>query len=142
MLWVKSFHIVFVISWFAGLFYLPRLFVNLALVPKDPAHDVERDRLLLMANKLARFMLPLAAVALVLGMVLWLHYGIGRASLWMHLKLLGVFMLVGYHHACLRLLKAFERGSNKRSHVWYRWFNEVPVLLLILIVLLVVFKPV
>lgn len=137
MLWIKSLHIVFVASWFAGLFYLPRIFVNLAQV--EPGSQAERDRLLLMARKLARFMTILAVPALALGLWLWLGYGFKGG--WMHAKLLLVLLLLGYHHACLRILKGFEQGRNRRSHVWFRWFNEVPVLMMLVIVLLVVVKP-
>jgi len=141
MLWVKSFHIVFVASWFAGLFYLPRIFVNLAMVP--PESVAERERLLLMARKLLRFTHILAVPALVLGLWLWLGYGIGRGpgNGWMHAKLLAVLLVLGYHHACSRLLRGFELGSQRRSHVWYRWFNEAPVILLVVVVVLVVVKP-
>lgn len=141
MLWVKSFHIVFVASWFAGLFYLPRIFVNLAMVA--PQSLAERDRLLLMARKLMRFTTLLAVPALALGLWLWLGYGIGRGpgSGWMHAKLGVVVLALGYHHACGVLLKKFIRGDKPRSHVWYRWFNEVPVVLLLLAVILVVVKP-
>ena len=140
MAWFKVFHIVFVASWFAGLFYLPRIFVNLAMVP--PGSIAERDRLLLMGRKLLRFMHILAPLALALGFVLWLYYGIGKGpgNGWMHAKLLIVVLLVGYHHACARLLKKIEAG-NMRSHVWYRWFNEVPVVLLLIATILVVVKP-
>ena len=142
MLWVKSFHIVFVASWFAGLFYLPRIFVNLAMT--DAGSLSERARLLLMARKLMRFMTLLAVPAVVLGLVLWLHYGIGKSGPgngWMHAKLLIVLLLLGYHHACGRILKRFERGDNQRSHVWFRWFNEAPVLMMVVAVVLVVVKP-
>ncbi len=141
MLWIKSLHIVFVASWFAGLFYLPRIFVNLAMVPADSA--AERDRLLLMARKLLRFTTLLAVPALALGMWLWLGYGIGRGpgNGWMHAKLMVVVLAVGYHHGCARVLQRFVAGGNQRSHVWYRWFNEVPVLLLLTAVVLVVVKP-
>ena len=139
MLWVKSFHIVFIASWFAGLFYLPRIFVNLAMV--EPGSVAERERLLLMARKLLRFMTLLAIPALGLGLWLWLGYGIGAGQGWMHAKLLVVALLLGYHHACARLLRRFEAHCNSRSHVWYRWFNEVPVLLMTVAVVLVVVKP-
>lgn len=141
MLWVKSFHIVFIASWFAGLFYLPRIFVNLAMV--EAPSSAERQRLLLMARKLLRFMTLLAVPALALGLWLWLGYGIGRGpgNGWMHVKLLVVALLLGYHHACARLLRRFERGENAHSHVWYRWFNEAPVMLMIVAVVLVVVKP-
>lgn len=138
MLWIKSLHIVFVTAWFAGLFYLPRILVNLAML------DRERDaathaRLLLMARKLYRFMTLLAVPALAFGLWLWLGYGIRGG--WLHAKLVLVVLLAGYHHACGSLLSKFERGANTRSHVWYRWFNEVPVILLLVIVILVVVKP-
>lgn len=141
MLWLKSFHIVFVASWFAGLFYLPRIFVNLALVHADSA--AERARLLLMARKLLRFTTLLAIPALVLGAWLWLGYGIGRGpgNGWMHAKLLVVLLAVAYHHGCARLLRQWELGAVRRSHVWFRWFNEIPVLLLVVAVVLVVVKP-
>lgn len=139
MLWVKSFHIVFIASWFAGLFYLPRIFVNLAMVP--PHSMAERERLLLMARKLMRFTTILAVPAIVLGLWLWLGYGIGRGSDWMHAKLAVVVLVIGYHHACGRMLATFVANRNTRSHVWMRWFNEVPVLLLVAAVILVVVKP-
>ena len=135
MLLIKSLHIVFVTSWFAGLFYLPRIFVNLAMETSEPG----RARLLLMARKLYRFMTILAVPALAFGLWLWLGYGIGGG--WMHLKLALVVVLLGYHHACGRLLRKFEAGANARSHLWYRWFNELPVIVLLAVVLLVVMKP-
>ncbi len=145
MLWVKAFHIVFVASWFAGLFYLPRIFVNLAQIPLDvPPESVrERERLLLMARKLMRFTHLLAVPALALGLWLWMVYGIGRGpgNGWMHAKLTIVLLVLGYHHGCARLLRRFERNENTRGHRWYRWFNEVPVLLLVAAVVLVVVKP-
>ena len=141
MLWVKSLHIVFIASWFAGLFYLPRIFVNLAMVA--PGSSAERDRLLLMARKLFRFTTLLAVPALALGLWLWLGYGIGRGpgNGWLHAKLGVVVLVIGYHHACGALLRKFEAGRNSRSHRWYRWFNEVPVLLLLAAVVLAVVKP-
>ena len=139
MLWVKAFHIVFVASWFAGLFYLPRIFVNLAMVP--PGSTAERERLLLMARKLMRFTHILAVPALGLGLWLWLGYGIGAGNGWMHAKLAIVLLTLGYHHWCARLLKRITAGADQRSHVWYRWFNEAPVLLLVAAVVLVVVKP-
>jgi protoporphyrinogen IX oxidase len=143
MLWVKALHIIFVTSWFAGLFYLPRILVNLAMI--DPGSSAERDRLLLMARKLYRFMGPLMVLAIGFGAWLWLGYGIGLGAGpgygWMHAKLLLVVVLLAYHLLCGRMVGAFERGANRRSHVWYRVFNEAPVLLLVAIVLLVVLKP-
>ena len=141
MLWVKSFHIVFVASWFAGLFYLPRIFVNLAMVRADSS--AERQRLLLMARKLLRFTTLISVPALGLGLWLWLGYGIGLGTdlYWMWAKLVAVLLAVAYHAYCSALLRRFESGQNTRSHVWYRWFNEAPVLLLLAAVVLVVVKP-
>lgn len=138
-IWIKALHIIFVVSWFAGLFYLPRIFVNLA----QETELVATERLLGMARRLYRFMTIIAIPAVVFGFWLFLVYGIGKGpgNGWMHGKLALVVLLIGYHHACGSLLKKFERGVNKRSHVWYRWFNEVPVLLLAAIVILVVVKP-
>ena len=140
-LWVKAFHIVFVASWFAGLFYLPRLFVNLAMVPADS--HAERERLLLMARKLYRFASMLMLVALVLGAVLWLGYGVGRGAgqHWLHAKLVLVVGAIGYQHVCRRLMRDFEQSANRRSHRWYRVFNELSVLLFATIVVLAVVKP-
>jgi protoporphyrinogen IX oxidase len=136
-LWVKAFHIVFVASWFAGLFYLPRILVNLAMVPADS--HAERERLLLMAHKLHRFTLLLMLPALGLGFWLWLGYGIGGG--WLHLKLLLVLVAIGYQHLCRRLLRDFEHLANRRHHRWFRFFNEASVLLFAAIVVLVVVKP-
>lgn len=140
-LWFKAFHIVFVASWFACLFYLPRLLINLALVPAESG--AERERLLLMARKLYRFASLLMLPALGLGLVLWLGYGVGRGpgNAWMHAKLLLVLVAVGYHHGCRALLRGFESQRNRRSPRWLRFFNELAVLLFAAIVVLVVVKP-
>lgn len=135
MLWVKAFHIIFVTSWFAGLFYLPRIYVNLAMEQDQQAHA----RLILMANKLYRFMQPLMLLALAFGIWLWLGYGFTGG--WLHAKLTLVVLLIGYHHYCGRLLKQFKAQQNRHSHVWFRWFNEIPVLILFAVVILVVIKP-
>ena len=137
-LWVKAFHIVFVASWFAGLFYLPRIFVNLAMVPQES--HAERERLLLMARKLSRFALLLMVPALLLGLALWWMLGWNVGG-WMHAKLALVALVLGYQHACHRILYKFEHFENRRSHRWFRVFNEVSVLLFIAIVVLVVVKP-
>ncbi|QWD62283.1 CopD family protein [Polynucleobacter sp. MWH-UH25E] len=136
-LWVKTLHIVFITSWFAGLFYLPRIYVNLA----DEKNPDAYARLLGMADRLYRFMTILAVPAILLGLTLWLGFGIGAGDVWMHAKLFFVFLVMGYHHACFSLLKKFRADLNTRSGVWYRWFNEVPVILLLVIVALVIFKP-
>ncbi|SDK60380.1 putative membrane protein [Methylophilus rhizosphaerae] len=135
MLWVKALHLVFVVSWFAGLFYLPRIYVNLAMEPQPQAYA----RLLLMAQKLYRFMQPLSILALAFGLWLWLGFGFHGG--WLHAKLTLVALLLGYHHYCGKLLKQFAARQNRHSHRWYRWFNEIPVLLLFAIVILVVTKP-
>jgi putative membrane protein len=135
MLWIKALHIVFVASWFAGLFYLPRIFVNLAMETDKAAIA----RLLLMARKLYRFSLYLSIPAVLLGVWLWLGYGFKGG--WLHAKLALVILAIGYNHACGAILKKFEKGVNARSHVWFRWFNEVPIFLLLAIVILVVVKP-
>lgn len=137
MLWIKAFHIVFVTSWFAGLFYLPRIFVNLAMVPADS--PAERERLLLMASKLFRFITPLGVLAVGLG--LWLWFGYGFSGGWLHAKTALVIGLLAYHVWCGMLLAEFADSSSIKTHIWFRFFNEVPVLALIVISILVVVKP-
>lgn len=142
MLWVKAFHIVFVASWFAALFYQPRIFVNLAMVPADS--HAERERLLLMAHKLQRFATLLMVPALLLGLWLWLGFGIGRGpgNYWLHAKLLLVLGAIGLHHTNRRLLRGFEQPQGaRRGHRWFRYYNESAVLLFAAIVILVVVKP-
>ena len=136
-LWVKTFHIVLITSWFAGLFYLPRIFVNLA----DEKNVDAYARLIGMADRLFRFMTILAVPAVLLGLTLWLYFGVGAGDVWMHAKLFFVLLIIGYHHACWGLLKKFRAGKNAKSGVWFRWFNEVPVILLVIVVALVIFKP-
>lgn len=135
MLTLKALHIIFVVSWFAGLFYLPRLFVNHALVEDEAT----RQRLVLMEGKLYRFMTPLGILAVALG--LWLWFGYGFSGGWLHAKTALVVFLIGYHLYCGRLVRAFAEGRNTRSHVWFRVFNEIPVLVLVAVVFLVVLKP-
>lgn len=141
MLWIKAFHLIFVASWFAGLFYLPRLFVNLAMVAPDS--HAERERLLVMARKLYRFSTFLMLPALALGLWLWLGVGIGKGpgNGWLHAKLALVILAIGYHHMCRKFLRDFEQLANRRPHRWYRFFNEAAVLLFAAIVILVVVKP-
>ena len=140
-LWIKALHIVFIASWFAGLFYLPRLFVNLSNVPADS--HAERERLLMMARRLYRFASLLMVPAVALGLVLWLYYGVGRGpgNGWLRAKLVLVVLALGYHHACRSLLRKFEQFANVRSERWFRVFNESAVLLFTAIVVLVVVKP-
>ncbi len=136
-LWIKAFHIVFVTSWFAGLFYLPRILVNLAQVNDDST--AERERLIVMGLRLYRFASLLMVPALVLGVWMWLGYGIKGG--WLNAKLVIVLAVIGYHHVCRSLLRKFENRSNRRSERWFRVFNEVSVLLFIAAVVLVVVKP-
>ncbi len=139
VLWIKTFHIVFIASWFAGLFYLPRIYVNIAQTTDASVQAC----LIGMARRLFRFMTIIAVPGLILGAWLVAQYRIGLAtgSGWLHAKLLFVVLALGYHHACWVMLKKFEQGRNTRSHVFYRWFNEVPVVLLVIITALVVVKP-
>jgi protoporphyrinogen IX oxidase len=141
MLWIKALHLIFVASWFAALFYLPRIFVNLASVNADS--HAERERLLLMARRLYRFASLLMLPAIALGLLLWLYYGVGRGpgNGWLHAKLVLVVLALGYHHACRSLLRKFEQFANQRSERWLRVFNEGAVLLFAAIVILVVVKP-
>ena len=136
-LWVKALHIFFVISWMSGLFYLPRIFVNLAM-EKDPAATA---RLLGMARRLYRFSMWLSLFAMIFGgWLIYLLYGWNMPH-WLHAKLFLVALASGYHHACGGILKKFERGANQRSDKWYRVFNEAPVFMLLAILILVVVKP-
>ncbi|MCP3748794.1 protoporphyrinogen oxidase HemJ [Pseudomonas sp. SBB6] len=137
-LWIKTLHIVSVVCWFAGLFYLPRLFVYHA----QSQDSISQERFVIMERKLYRgIMLPAMIASLVFGIwLLSLTPGFLSQG-WMHAKLTLVVLLVGYHHMCGAQLKRFARGENKRSHVFYRWFNEVPVLVLLAVVILVVVKP-
>ena len=139
MLWIKAFHIVFVASWFAGLFYLPRIFVNLAQVPADS--HAERERLLLMARKLYRFSSFLMIAAVGFGLWLWLAYRDVFHGGWLHAKLLLVVVAIGYHHGCRALLRKFETFGSTRSERWFRVYNEMAVLIFVAIVILVVVKP-
>jgi len=137
MLWIKTFHLLFVISWFAGLFYLPRIYVNLAQVTDAAVYA----QLVGMAQRLFRFMTLLGALAILLGLWLFLGYGLGQGQGWMHAKLVLVLLLLAYHHACWRLLKKFQAERNTYSQRFYRWFNEAPVLLLLLVLILVIVRP-
>lgn len=139
MLWIKAFHIIFMVTWFAGLFYLPRLYVYHANA-EDP---ISQDRFKIMERKLYwGIATPGAIITIALG--IWLVTIIGPAILetaWLQLKLALVVLLVGYHIWCGKLLIDFKHNRNRHSHVWFRWFNEFPVALLIAIVLLVELQP-
>ena len=136
MLWIKTFHIVFVVTWFAGLFYLPRLFVYHAMTEDE----ISNQRFKVMERKLYfGIATPSAVLALGTGMWLWLGYGFG--GMWLMYKLLLVLILITYHLWCWRYFAMFKTDRNVRSHVFFRLFNELPVVLLIVIVALVVLKP-
>ncbi len=140
MIWVKAFHIIFMVAWFAGLFYLPRLFVNHAMSESDAV----KAQLAVMEKKLYRFITPW--MVLTLGFGFWLLFDYAWSAyahmLWLHIKLALVAVLVVYHFYCGRIIREFESGQNQRSHVWFRWFNEFPVLILFAVVILVVVKPI
>lgn len=143
MLWVKAFHIISVITWFAALFYLPRLYVYHAMSDDK----VSNERFKVMERKLYRgIMNPSMYIAVGLG--LWLTYLYGwfnpeilKMLGWMHVKLTLVVLLIGYHFYCGKLLRDFRDDKNQHSHVYYRWFNELPVIILLAVVILVVVKP-
>ncbi|MEQ1813376.1 MAG: protoporphyrinogen oxidase HemJ [Candidatus Nitrotoga sp.] len=136
MLWIKSFHVIFMVTWFAGLFYLPRLFVYHAMCGDQPGID----RFKIMERKLFYgIMTPGGVLTIIFGMWLWLGYGFSGA--WLHAKLTLVAVLIAYHLYCLKLLNDFKHDRNTRCHIFYRWFNEFPVLLMIAIIILVTVKP-
>ncbi|MCX7183985.1 MAG: protoporphyrinogen oxidase HemJ [Nitrosospira sp.] len=136
MLWIKALHIIFMVTWFAGLFYLPRLFVYHAM--SDDRPSIERFKV--MERKLFYgIMTPGAVLTIVFGVWLWLSYGFSGG--WLHAKLALVAVLVVYHLYCGKLLADFKHDRNQHGHVYYRWFNEIPVVILIAVVILVVVKP-
>lgn len=140
MLWIKAFHIIFMVTWFAGLFYLPRLFVYHAM----STDKISQDRFKIMERKLYYgIMTPGAVLTILLGITLLWNYGwqLYRSALWLHLKLGLVSMLIIFHIYCGYLRRQFYRDRNRHSHLFYRWLNEVPVLFLIAIVVLSIVKP-
>lgn len=141
MLWVKAFHTIFMVTWFAGLFYLPRLFVYHAMSDDD----ISIERFKIMERKLFYgIMTPGALLTLILGLWMLFDYAWQAYSqvLWLDIKLALVVVLLIYHGWCWQLLQDFKHNRNRHTHIWYRWFNELPVLLLIAIVILVIVKPV
>ena len=136
MLWIKALHIIFMVTWFAGLFYLPRLFVY-----HSSATDTAGiERFKIMERKLFYgIMTPGAILTLIFGVWLWLGYGFGGT--WLHIKLALVIVLIAYHVYCGKLLLDFKHDHNKHGHVFYRWLNEFPTLILIAVVTLAVVKP-
>jgi putative membrane protein len=139
MLWLKAFHIIAVITWFAGLFYLPRLFVYHAMT----TDKVSKDRFKIMERKLYRgIMTPSMIVVIALGIwMITLNPGYYFSQGWMHAKLVLVAFLIAYHFMCRALMKQFAEDINKKSHVYFRWFNEIPVIFLIAIIILVIVRP-
>lgn len=136
MLWIKSAHLIFMVTWFAGLFYLPRLFVYHAMTTDTPG--IERFKV--MERKLYYgIMTPGAVLTIAFGLWLWLGYGFTGG--WLHAKIALVVLLVLYHLYCGKLLKDFRHDRNRHSHVYYRWLNELPVFILIAVILLVELKP-
>ena len=140
MLWIKSFHLIFMVTWFAGLFYLPRLFVYHTM----SEDEISNQRFKVMERKLFYGIMTPGAV-LTIGFGAWMlmkNWDAYMIGYWMHLKLGLVLLLVFYHIWCGLILKEFKEDRNTRSHIWYRWFNEAPVLALVAIVILVTVKPV
>jgi len=134
VLWIKALHIFFMVSWFAGLFYLPRLFVHHAMT----SDEATSERLKIMERKLYYFIAPWAILTIVTGLWLWLGYGF--SGTWLSIKIILVVLLIVYHIVCGFFLVDFREDRNKRSDVFYRWFNELPVFLLLGIIFLVVTK--
>lgn len=139
MLWIKAFHVIFMVTWFAGLFYLPRLFVYHSM--SDDA--VSQERFIIMERKLFwGIMTPGAIATIALGLwMLLIDLPYYVSADWMHLKLASVALLILYHAWCGKLLSDFKHNRNSHSHVWYRWFNEAPVALLVIIITSVIVRP-
>ncbi|MCK5640260.1 MAG: protoporphyrinogen oxidase HemJ [Gammaproteobacteria bacterium] len=140
MLWVKAFHVISMVTWFAALFYLPRLYVYHAMADDN----ISQERFKIMERKLYRgIMTPSMVITVVLGVWMLLDYAwAGYASMgWLHAKLTLGVILIGYHFYCGKLLRDFRDDKNTRGHVFYRWFNEFPVIILLAMVILVVVKP-
>lgn len=137
MLWIKALHIIFLVTWFAGLFYLPRLFVYHSMA--DDVAGIER--LKIMERRLFYgIMTPGGVLTVIFGLWLWLGYGFGGG--WLHIKLALVMTLIGYHVYCGKLLRDFKHDRNRHGHVFYRWLNELPTVILAVVVILTVVKPI
>ena len=140
MLWYKALHLIFMVTWFSGLFYLPRLFVYHAMSDDK----ISIDRFKIMEKKLFYgIATPGGLLTIIFGFCLLVSNGITSYSgqLWLSLKMILIAVLVLYHIYCFSLLQDFKYNRNKHTHIWYRWFNEVPVLILVVIILLAVIKP-
>lgn len=137
-LWLKAIHVIFMVTWFAGLFYLPRLFIYHAMDENNASFDLFK----VMEKRLFGIMTIGAAVTVLFGVgLLSMNWGYLITSGWFMLKLVFIAALFGYHYWCYRIMLEFREGRNQRSHVWYRWFNEAPAVALIVIVIMVVVKP-
>jgi len=139
MIWVKALHLIFMVAWFAGLFYLPRLFVNHAMAEEPEV----RNRLAVMETKLYRFVTPWMVLVLIFGAWLiidyaWLAYA---HMLWLKIKIFLIAILVVYHFYCGKIIRELASNNSQRSHIWYRWFNEFPVVILFAVIILSVVKP-
>ncbi len=139
MIWIKALHIIFMVAWFAGIFYLPRLFVNHAM-SDDPAVQKQLE---IMEQKLYRFITPWMILTLIFGIWLLIDYAWAAYAhmLWLKIKLGLVLLLVIYHFYCGRIIRQLKTEPDRRSHVWFRWFNELPVFILIAVVILATVKP-
>jgi putative membrane protein len=138
MLWIKAFHLIFVVCWFAGIFYLPRLFVYHA----QSNDQATREQFKIMERRLYRFMTPFMWISVGLG--IWMtaaNWAFFKTQIWLHIKVTLVLLLMIYHLYCGRIVKAFAEDRNVRGHIYYRWFNELPVFLLFPIVILVIVRP-
>lgn len=136
--WLKALHIIFMVAWFAGIFYLPRLFVYHA----ESTHPEVKAQLVIMQRRLLFFITPFALLTLVFGLLMLIGiWSVASLPVWLHIKLTLVGLLYGYHAYCFKLLKTFAQGANQRSGKWFRIFNEAPVLVLFAVVLLAVIKP-
>lgn len=140
MLWIKALHIIFMVTWFAGLFYLPRIFVYHSMADENNKGQIETFKV--MEKKLLTITNIGALLTIIFGVILLLVWLPGLITLaWMKVKLLMVLALFGYHMYCAKLVKVFRADANTHSHVWYRWFNEVPVAALFGIVVMVIVRP-
>ena len=139
ILWLKAFHVIFMVAWFAGIFYLPRLFVNHA----ETTNQAVAEHLKGMEKRLLYFITPFAFLTVILGLSLIYNYGYEwfKVSKWLHIKLVLVIILIAYHAYCFKLLKVFREDKNTRSGKFYRLFNEIPVLILFAVILLAYLKP-
>lgn len=139
MLWLKALHLIFMVAWFAGLFYLPRLFINHAMSEDQNT----RDHFKIMERKLYRFTTPWMVLTLIFGgWMLWEYAWMAWGnSIWLNVKLALIFILVVYHFYCGKLVGIFAADENTRSHVWYRYFNEIPAVIMFIIIPITVLKP-